>query len=267
MIINPNESNNDIATKANIANELNHPDNHNLDVMIPNDKDKTKGKAKINNKSKHPSYFLIKVPAKVTNIPKAIELLGGKKEIVTKSNKNENIDLNLFTKKIPLEKCISNDLLLRKKTKRNKKKYISIITHFIYSPQITKIEYETIGSISNQYDYFALHDFIYYNNPKASVDLNELKKFAIKKEDYLEQLEPIEKITQTEKTKAIHVIQENYNKAYGYDKLANMDISPFFQLNQIAYGRFSYPKVFKELYENIDIDDNDNKDEDNDDES
>lgn len=106
-----------------------------------------------------------------------------------------------------------------------------------------------------------MHDFIYYNNPKASVDLSELKKFAIKKEDYLKQLEPIEKITQTEKTKAIHVIQENYNKSYGYDNLANMDISSFFQLNQIAYGRFSYPKVFKELYEDIEIDDNDKDEE------
>lgn len=98
------EENNDIDTHPNNTEEQNNGDNNKA-------------------KNDYPSYFAIRVPAKVTNIQKAIELLGGKREIMNKNAKNENIELNLFTKKIPLEKCISNDLLLKKKTKRNKKKY------------------------------------------------------------------------------------------------------------------------------------------------
>lgn len=105
------EENNDIDTHPNNTDEQNNGDNN----KIPSHNNKAK--------NDYPSYFAIRVPAKVTNIQKAIELLGGKREIMNKNAKNENIELNLFTKKIPLEKCISNDLLLKKKTKRNKKKY------------------------------------------------------------------------------------------------------------------------------------------------
>lgn len=67
-------------------------------------------------------FLLLRVPAKIENSDKAIELLGGKEKIMSKFVKHEDIDLNLFYKKINLEKCLSNDMLIKRKRMRNKKK-------------------------------------------------------------------------------------------------------------------------------------------------
>ena len=61
--------------------------------------------------------LLIKLPAKIQNKERAIELLGGKRNIIQKNIRNENIEFKLFLKPLPLEKCISNDILLKKKNK------------------------------------------------------------------------------------------------------------------------------------------------------
>ncbi len=98
------------------------------------------------------NILAIKVPANVKNINKAIDNLGGKRNIINKNLKNENLDLKLFIKNIPLEKNACNDLLLRKKIKRNKK-----------NPNEIKIEYQIIGQINQIYQCSCLTDFFYSN--------------------------------------------------------------------------------------------------------
>lgn len=199
-------------------------------------------------------YLLIKVPAKIVNKEKVIECLGGKKNIITKNAKNENIELKLLYKKLPLEKCISNDILLKRKTKRCKK-----------DPTKVKYEYEVMGKISNQYEFFAMHDFIYDSNV-SDFSINDLKQFYISKDDYLKELETIKKETpenekdsndketfysQTQKTKAIHNLHEKANEESECKTLNPNDICSFFQPNHIANLRNSYPKQFKELFEDF----------------
>ena len=106
----------------------------------------------LSNNSKYKKFILIKVPAKVKNKDKATSLLGGCGNIIHKYFKNENIDLKLFHKKLPLEKCICNDLIIKRKTKRSKT-----------NPTLIKYEYEIIGKADCQYECFAMHDFVYFN--------------------------------------------------------------------------------------------------------
>ena len=203
---------------------------------------------------KEKQYLLIKLPAKIVNKEKAIECLGGKKNIISKNAKNENIELKLLYKKLPLEKCISNDILLKRKTKRSKK-----------DPTKVKYEYEIMGKISNQYEFFAMHDFIYDSNV-SDFSINDLKQFYISKDDYLKQLEEIKKevpesekdpnaqetfYSQTQKTKAIHNLHEKANEKSEFKNLNPNDICSFFQPNHIANLRNSYPKQFKELFEDF----------------
>jgi hypothetical protein len=77
------------------------------------------------------NFLLIKFPANIQNPAKAIECLGGKETIVSKVNINfftqnntdEDLEIkNIFIKSIPLEKCISNDILIKRKRYRNKKR-------------------------------------------------------------------------------------------------------------------------------------------------
>lgn len=193
--------------------------------------------------------LLIKLPAKIQNKERAIELLGGKRNIIQKNIRNENIEFKLFLKPLPLEKCISNDILLKKKTKRLKS-----------NPEIVKTEYEVVGKISGQYDYFALHDFTYFNQELNSTSIDQIKHFLISKDEFINELEKVKKeddsnkneeqiYSQTQKTKAIHNIQEKKNVEYGYDrfKITDPNLYPFFQPIHIASLRNSYPKVFKEL--------------------
>lgn len=74
---------------------------------------------KINIEDKLPCFLGIKIPAKVNNVDKAIQLLGGYDEILNKSLENKNIKLAKFD--IELEKFISYDLLCKRIVKRSKK--------------------------------------------------------------------------------------------------------------------------------------------------
>ena len=67
------------------------------------------------------SYALIKIPVKVENLSKASDLLGDKKDLYNKIKSGQDIDFDFFYNKLPLENCFSNDILLKRKTYRNKK--------------------------------------------------------------------------------------------------------------------------------------------------
>lgn len=214
-----------------------------------------------NNSPKQKKYLLIKLPCKIKNKEKALNCLGGSKSIINKNIKNENIELRLLYKKINLEKCLSNDILIKRKTKRRKK-----------NKEEKKHEYQTIGKIAGQYECFSLHDFIFDSN-NCIVQIDELKKFSVLKDDYLNELDKIKKekekndtktnvglnyYSQTQKTQAIHNLHEKANVDLGYEKMNITDICSFFQPNHIANLRNSYPKPFKELFEDFKLEYADN---------
>ena len=213
------------------------------------------------NLPKPKKYLLIKLPCKINNKEKAINCLGGAKNIINKNIKNENIELRLLYKKINLEKCLSNDILIKRKTKRKKN-----------NKKEKKYEYQTIGKISGQYECFSMHDFIIDSN-NSIVPIDELKQFSIFKDDYLKELDKIKKekeesdsktnenqnyYSQTQKTQAIHNLHEKANVDLGYEKMNVNDICSFFQPNHIANLRNSYPKPFKELFEDFKLEYADN---------
>lgn len=145
------------------------------------------------------TILAIKLPANVKNEKKAIEKLGGYKLITSKNIKNENLDLNLFLKNIQLEKTACNDILLKRKTKRNKK-----------DPNKIKIEYSVIGQINEIYECNSMNDF-YYSNPYQDLDINDLQKFCINKEDFDKQLkasvtDDIEEPNNVPFTKRVNII-------------------------------------------------------------
>jgi hypothetical protein len=118
------------------------------------------------NKSK--KFLIVKVPANVRNGKKAIEMLGGREKILSKFHKDEDLDLTgLFSKKISLEKCLSNDFIIRRKRLRNK------------STGEKKFQFEVQGCVDSLYDYFALHDFI-CNKPNSQAQVTELKNLESK---------------------------------------------------------------------------------------
>jgi len=90
--------------------------------------------------------------------------------------------LSLLLKKIPLEKCWTNDVLIKRKRMRNKTKYYDyIINHEIFRPGVFKYKYELVGKIDSIYDFFAMHDFISINPEKKKFDLDviESKNYEI----------------------------------------------------------------------------------------
>ncbi len=115
-------------------------------------------------------YLLVKIPANVKNPQKAVELLGGKEKLLSKYTKDDDVDLNLFSKKIPLEKCISSDFLIKRKRMRNKN-----------NPEEYRYKFEIMGKVDAVYDYFALHDFIClkHDNEKTSFSMLESKSIII----------------------------------------------------------------------------------------
>lgn len=68
---------------------------------------------------KLPCYLGIKIPAKINNVDKAVQLLGGYDEILNKSLTNKNLKFSMLD--IELEKFISYDLLCKRIKKRSKK--------------------------------------------------------------------------------------------------------------------------------------------------
>lgn len=116
--------------------------------------------------NKHKKYLLVKLPANIINPSKALEILGGKEKILSKHLKDEDLDFSYFNKKIPLEKCISTDFLIKRKRLRKKN-----------NPNEIRYKYEILGKVDSIYDYFALHDFICEkpDKDKYSYDVLESK--------------------------------------------------------------------------------------------
>ena len=148
------------------------------------------------------SYALIKIPVKVENLSKASDLLGEKKDLYNKIKSGQDIDFDFFYNKLPLENCFSNDILLKRKTYRNKKDKTK-----------KKYKYFIMGKITNIMQAFALENFIYINEEKTS--LNDIGKYLIKKEEYdKEEIKPNEegKVISNlikKKYKEINSINEN----------------------------------------------------------
>ena len=198
---------------------------------------------------KEKKIMLIKIPAKIKNKENAIQLLGGKKNILKKFYENENLDLKIMNYNLPLEKCICNDILIKRKTLRNKK-----------DSNLIKYKYEIIGNINFLYDYFVISDFIYLNRANNS-SINELKNICIDENDYLNELnnnKELDKNNAIEKNQieknniAIHNLIEkncktNINK--NYSDINN--ILELFQPNQFSSLRYSYPKNLKKFFSKI----------------
>ena len=148
------------------------------------------------------SYALIKIPVKVENLSKASDLLGDNKDLYNKIKSGQDIDFDFFYNKLPLENCFSNDILLKRKTYRNKKDKTK-----------KKYKYFIMGKITNIMQAFALENFIYINEEKTS--LNDIGKYLIKKEEYdKEEIKPNEegKVISNlikKKYKEINSINEN----------------------------------------------------------
>ncbi len=200
------------------------------------------------NHTPNKKIFSIKVPARVVNNKNLIEALGGEANIISKLKTNENIDFKFLYNTLPLEKCISNDILIKRKVKRNKKDKNKI-----------KYEYEVIGKINHSYEYFAMQNFIYLTDKNISID--EIKNYTISKEDYNKEIENLKKknnilngkFSQTDKINIIHKLEEDINKKLDYDKININELASFFQPNQIANMRNSYMNKFKDLFEEVDL--------------
>ncbi len=123
------------------------------------------------NKLEYKNYAIIKLPAKIENIEKASNMLGNKKEIYSKIKNGQDLEFDFFYSKLLLENCFSNDLLLQRKTYRNKKdKNKKIYKHKI------------LGKINNNMQAFSLENFIYINEEKTKID--DLQKYIITKDTY-----------------------------------------------------------------------------------
>ncbi len=118
------------------------------------------GESKFINKN----HLIVKIPANVKNPKKALEMLGGKEKVLAKFSKDEDLELNLFNKKINLEKCLNNDVLLRRKRMKNGKGDY-------------KYKYQIVSKVDSMYDYFAMHDFLCLkeNSKETSIDNLESK--------------------------------------------------------------------------------------------
>ena len=130
-----------------------------------------KEKEKDQEKNNVKNYVLIKLPVKVENMSKASNLLGTPKEIYDKIISGQDLSFDFFYNKLPLENFFSNDILLKRKTYRNKK-----------DNSKKKYKYLIMGKITNMMQATALENFIYINEEKTNLD--DLGKYLIKKEDY-----------------------------------------------------------------------------------
>ena len=160
------------------------------------------------------NYVLIKLPVKVENTEKASSLLGTEKEIYNKISSGKDLDFDFFYNKLSLENCFSNDILLKRKTYRNKK-----------DKNKKKYKYFIMGKITNIMQAFSLENFIYINEEKTY--LNDLEKYIIKKEEYEK-----EEIGSNENAKIVqNLIKKKYKDNNGNYEEENT-ISNFFKYFQ-----------------------------------
>ena len=184
------------------------------------------------------NYALIKIPVKVENLTKASDLLGNKKDLYNKIKLGQDIDFDFFYNKLPLENCFSNDLLLKRKTYRNKK-----------DKNKKKYKYFIIGKITNIMQAFALENFIYINEEKTSLD--DLRKYLIKKEEYDK-----EEIKPNEEGKVIsNLIKKKYKEINNNDENNKEEnVENFFKFIQpINFANFKNssqnpPKLIKSKF-------------------
>ena len=184
------------------------------------------------------NYVLIKIPVKVENLTKASELLGNKKDLYNKIKLGQDIDFDFFYNKLPLENCFSNDLLLKRKTYRNKK-----------DKNKKKYKYFIIGKITNIMQAFALENFIYINEEKTCLD--DLRKYLITKEEYDK-----EEIKPNEEGKVIsNLIKKKYKEINNNDENNKEEnIENFFKFIQpINFANFKNssqnpPKLIKSKF-------------------
>ena len=184
------------------------------------------------------SYALIKIPVKVENLSKASDLLGDKKDLYNKIKSGQDIDFDFFYNKLPLENCFSNDILLKRKTYRNKKDKTK-----------KKYKYFIMGKITNIMQAFALENFIYINEEKTS--LNDIGKYLIKKEEYDK-----EEIKPNEEGKVIsNLIKKKYNEINSINENEQEEnVENFFNYIQpINFANFknssqNVPKILKNKF-------------------
>ena len=193
-----------------------------------------KGKNDIKN------YALIKLPVKVENMSKASDLLGTPKEIYNKIKLGQDLSFDYFYNKLPLENCFSNDILLKRKTYRNKK-----------DKNKKKYKYFIMGKITNMMQAFALENFIYINEEKANI--NDLGKYLIKKEEYEK-----EEIIPNEEGKVVsNLIKKKYKEINDESEGENIEkYFKYFQPKNFANTKNSsqnVPKLIKNKFKMDDL--------------
>ena len=181
------------------------------------------------------NYVLIKLPVKVENTEKASSLLGTEKEIYNKISSGKDLDFDFFYNKLALENCFSNDILLKRKTYRNKK-----------DKNKKKYKYFIMGKITNIMQAFSLENFIYINEEKTC--LNDLEKYIIKKEEYEK-----EEIGSNENAKIVqNLIKKKYKDNNGnYEEENISNFFKYFQPTNFANLKNSsqnVPKLIKNKF-------------------
>ena len=181
------------------------------------------------------NYALIKLPVKIENMSKASSLLGNEKEIYNKIKIGQDLYFDFFYNKLPLENCFSNDILLKRKTYRNKK-----------DKNKKKYKYYITGKITNMMQAFSLENFIYINENKTNID--DLGKYLIKKEEYEK-----EEIIQNEEGKVIsNLIKKKYKDINNLNEEENLE-SFFKYIQPTCFANFknssqNIPKLIKNKF-------------------
>ena len=181
------------------------------------------------------NYVLIKLPVQVENTEKASSLLGTENEIYNKISSGKDLDFDFFYNKLSLENCFSNDILLKRKTYRNKK-----------DKNKKKYKYFIMGKITNIMQAFSLENYIYINEEKTC--LNDLEKYIIKKEEYEK-----EEIGSNENAKIVqNLIKKKYKDNNGnYEEENISNFFKYFQPTNFANLKNSsqnVPKLIKNKF-------------------
>ena len=191
------------------------------------------------------SYAIIKLPLKVENMEKANDILGNKKDIYSKIKNDQDLEFNYFYNKLTLENCFSNDLLLKRKTYRNKKDKNKI-----------KNKYEILGKITNNMQSFSLENFIYINEEKTNLD--DLQNYIIPKDIYEEEIKDKVDIRYSEENQIISNIIKRKHKEINQnrnEKRHNLeDFFSFIQPLNFANFKNSSQNVPKLVKDKIEID-------------
>ena len=192
------------------------------------------------------SYAIIKLPAKINNLGKASEMLEKKANLYFKIKNGEDLEFNFLFNKLILENCLSNDILIQRKTYRNKK-----------DKNKKKFKYKILGKITNNIQSFSLENFIYINEEKTSLD--DLEKYIIPKDMYEEKIKDKPKeIKFNEENKIISdLIKEKHKEikqSNENDEKENLEnFFSFIQPLSFANAKNSSQNIPKLIKEKIDL--------------